>query len=155
MQRLLNSGIICLSMYVCPNYPCWVHCAVRYILCCQVYFLLSGIFCAVRYIPNLILKSSPENANISDGRTVFQKQIGITLRSWEEIEEFNAKYVEENPLFWPMSSNCQKYKVSLFLSLSVNLSPSSRYVLSLATFLVGEENALGSLPPLEVKNLLK
>ena len=132
-------------------------------LCCQVDFVLSFIFCAPRYIPNKILKSSPENVNISEGRTVFQKQIGFTLRSWEEIEEFNANYVKENPLFWPMSSNCQKYKVSSLLSVSVNLSPSSRYVLcfilcyvlsryvlSLATFLVGEENALDSLPPLEV-----
>jgi len=83
------------------------------------------------YIPNKILESSPENANISEGRTVLQKQIGFTLNSWEEIREFNVNYVEENPLFWPMSSNCQKY------------------VLSLASFLIGKEKALDSLPPLE------
>merc|ERR1719430_81099 len=83
------------------------------------------------YIPNKILKSRPENSNTSEGRTVLQKQLGFTLRSWEEIEEFNANYVEENPLFWPMSSNCQKY------------------VLTLASFLIGKENALALLPPLE------
>merc|ERR1712233_184756 len=78
-----------------------------------------------------ILKSHPENANISEGRTVLQKKIGFTRRSWEEVAVFNANYVEENPLFWPMSSNCQKY------------------VLSLASFLIGEQKALVSLPPLE------
>jgi len=83
------------------------------------------------YIPNKILKSRPENVNISEGRTVLQKRIGFTLKSWEEIEEFNADYVKKNPLFWPMSSNCQKY------------------VLSLASFLIGEENAVASLPVLE------
>ena len=80
----------------CPSHPCLV-------------------LCTVRYIPNKILESRPSNVNISEGRTVLQKQIGFTPRSWEEIEEFNANYVAENPLFWPMSSNCQKYEVFSFL----------------------------------------
>ena len=87
----------CMPNGHCPCHPCWAHCSV------------------IRYIPNKILKSRPENVNISEGRTVLQRRIGFTLKSWEDIEEFNAEYVEENPLFWPMSSNCQKYKMSSYL----------------------------------------
>ena len=85
--------------------PCQIYNKIVQILLRFVGHIWAVTF---RYIPNKILKSTPENATISEGRTVFQKKIGVTHRTWDEIEEFNADYVKKNPLFWPMSSNCQK-----------------------------------------------
>ena len=85
--------------------PCQIYNKIVQILLRFVGHIWAVTF---RYIPNKILKSTPENATISEGRTVFRKKIGVTHRTWDEIEEFNADYVKKNPLFWPMSSNCQK-----------------------------------------------
>ena len=55
MQRLLNSLYVWAYMFAQSIHVEFYvlsgrFCAVRYIFCYQVYFLLSGIFCAVRYI---------------------------------------------------------------------------------------------------------
>ena len=53
------------------------------------------------------------------------------------------------------SGQClQTVKSKKSLSISI-LSFSSRYVLSLASFLIGEENAVASLPALEVRDFIQ
>ena len=53
------------------------------------------------------------------------------------------------------SGRClQTVKSKKSLSISI-LSFSSRYVLSLASFLIGEENAVASLPVLEVRDFIQ
>ena len=58
-------------------------------------------------------------------------ELGTTDRTDDEIEEFNVKYLEENPNFDILTSNCQ------------------RYVKQLYDFLMERGTAIKRLPPME------
>ena len=70
------------------------------------------------YVPNRIESSQPEEPEVSEHHTVWVRDLGVTSR-WAraasttsrtiaDIEEFNRRWLERFPIYWPMSTNCQR-----------------------------------------------